>query len=962
MNSRFSPQNVEAAMVEASNPMSTDQQTAITLLNEWSQDPTSIFTALQIVESSQNPPARFMSAVHLSHGIPNYWGQVVDPNAKNQFRLQLLNVVTNTPPTENTLHYFIESLCNIAVYDWPEEWPDFTKIIFGQIQVNNSIKIFSYLLKNIDNNKNITDSRRNDLRNFFVDHLNEVMPIITQYFNSTDDANATINVDDIVDSLNVYNFLLRWAPLDKIITFELFQKLALAFLTNESTCKLSIKCFYSIFIDRTDSSMAFRTYSPFLARALSKGLFTSNGLPVTSDPDVLDFVIKFLGSYSSVFELFFISNKEKLDQDILSILDESVIDLISAMQAKGVSTDDLHDDLIHLFQVILSIPVDQIQENFWKLWDDILKRIQFECHHKMIVSPTTNFFMPMMEQIRNVLYNALPSAVSEEGTCIFTARTCMATLVYINPANFIEFIKAQAPSPQLCYAIGAIEFVTDRNMNIDSLQIVVVELLNHASDTSDSQFLIALLFVLSHSTKYFAEDQQLFARFIEFVITCMSGNEKIVSTAATHALHYVVQRRLGLFKDDSSQFTEQLIESSERYLQNLEPSAAIRIFKVCTWLIYYNNDKSETPGSQLFAKLFEPIMAVVGNAAAFPKDTVETSLEIITECALSAPYAIPLFYETIWVQLGQIAAATIPNIAVPSDSVSYVLNAISAIQIKLPFEQVMPQVVELMRLMQQRGRIEDCFFNYFLNLRHSFKEMNEYYSTIHQALVLPVFNSPDPPPTAVFNMLSAFDTTVVDIEWMTMVTIGAISDLRTEVCDSALYALQEHIMMLTSEQYNQFISHVIPQLISALIGSIVDMMHKQSFTNFVSFMRFLITSSTDDQQNLQKAAIVNALKQTSPEPQPQFFDNFGEYIISVHSSPYKFKAAFANLLVVLRKASPGDAQLFEVEPIYQNSIFSMLFDAVFNDWGKMFNFSLEAEDIGIPGLKVMKLKKVNKEK
>lgn len=968
---RFSQENVEKAMEISQDITSSDQQAAMGLLNEWMEQPSSLFTALQLVRTTNSFYCSFMSSSLIKNKISSFWGQM-EPDQRNEYRESLSTLIATVPDINNQISYnLIRALCYIALSDWPVDFQNFSNIIFpsnesGTIAV--SLRILSSFMEEIDTSNLITDLRRNNLRQLIsTQQHDKIMEMISTFINAPELAN---------DILLICNYMLRWGSVEDIINFDLFQKLSLQFLSDEHACEKAVQCLTSIFISRTDSAIAFRTFSPFLADALAKGIFP-NQKPVTSNPHVMIFLLRFLLEYSSIFELVLIYDQAKNDETASTFIDENVVLLVETMNQKGISQATLREDLLQLYQIILSIPpnqiIEEVQTYFWQLWDNNLRRVCYEQNHNMTVNAASSFYLPFLDEIRRSLFNSLSSSIDKDGICLFQTRTTIGTLFMINQNAFFDFLKVQPPSPQLCHAIGTIEFALDNNSKLENVLMIIIELLQHANVDQSPEYLSALLFGMSHSTRCYQSNDQLFSQFIEFILSSMIGNDKLVSNAATQALYYIVQRKAGLFKGECRYYAELLISHSEAYLQNLEPQAAIRIFKVCTWLICYNKRNSSSSGMEvievlrsltttlissdannnnnenlldengcheLYVKLFNPIVAVLNKPDQFPQETVETALDIIRECCLGSPSLAPAIFSFLWPPLFNLAANMIPNVNFQNNILSYVLNAMSSMQVNMSFSQTSVQVNEIFNLMTQRQKIEESFFEYFTVIRDIFNELDSMYPIIHQQLVTPSLSSNEPLPGSMFLMIGQFTPDVVDIEWLTMAAIQALNELRPEVGEDALGALQSMIHKLSQDNFIKFLNNVAPQLISTVIGAIVDLMHKPLFIKLIDFLRFIIMSSdlersgnpaNSNMQTMIRNVIVSALKNFALEPNPGFFENFADYLLSVQRQFFKFKAAFGNLLVVLRKASPSDAELFKIEPAQQNSMFSVMFDSFFKN-------------------------------
>ncbi|OHT05735.1 hypothetical protein TRFO_26477 [Tritrichomonas foetus] len=971
----YTAANIEAA-IQKSLISCQEQQEAIDFLGRWSQNSESILSAIELFQITQNFNVRMVCSSLLIHAIPSFWGKIDDKNLKNNIRTQLVNIVLNYnhDNARDIIHkYLAISISHIGLFDWPEEWPEFSNVFFpaensSELQIVNSIKILKYFVKDIQTSKNITELRRTKLINLFLDQTPTIMNLITQSLEQPVLAH---------DALSIYSCFLLWAPIEQVVSLPLFQKIVCEFLANDETCILCLKCLTSIFISRSDSAIAFRIYSPLLAKSLSTLKFP-NQLPVSSNTEVTEFIIRFLHLYTSVFELVFIRDQAGSDPYVSALIDDSVLGLIDTMVSNGISPKEIRNDLIHLYQVVLSMNIDNIKESFWQLWIDILRRIRFEKSNTKI-KPSTNFFQPIYDNILSSLFNSLPSAISDDGVCLYQAKGCFNSMFYIDPDGFIEFIKTQSPSPQLCFAIGVIDVVLETNHNIGTLSQIAFELLEHFSSLSnDPKYVVALLYGLSHAAFFFIDNMSLFSRFIELIITCMTENDENISASATYALEYLVTKKSHLFKQNTNQLTEQLVELSEKYLHNLNQASALRMFNVCATLIcqnyHYNPrlritefipnasveqinpqvtdlnsdssnvtlncnqndiqlDDQQNEGNQMnkliesniygtsqFQKLLEPVITVLTNFTNYPNELIETSFLVIKECCNSSTSAIFLFHNLIWPVLTRISTIVIPNTAFTNDFILYVLNAVANMQISMNDTELEQQIREILSLMIQRNQIEECFFDYFtlLMINQISFNMETLYPIIFEKLVLPALNLEDPPFTAIFRMIGQFDPSVIDINWITTISINSIKDLRKEVCESVLNALQNIIYKLNSMTLLQFTTCAGKQIVRALIESITDTMHKPSFLKNVDFLRVFLQLCTPELQEELKTEILQVLNECSAEPSQGFYVNFINYIFTVMWQFSFFKEAFLNLLIILKKASPGDGAMFAVEPVHQN--------------------------------------------
>ena len=552
----FSPSSVEAAILAMNLPQEHDN--SIELLNDWTQLPESILTALELVCESTDEKVKIVCSNFLSHSIVNFWSKIESDQQKT-FREQIANFALNYGNKDQIIKYISKSIAQIAVFDWPDEWPEFTSILLPQddqteVFYSNSLEIFSKFVKAIQTSPDITESRRSLLINFFIEQILEIIEYLAKFIDEPLFAKST---------LKIFSYLLLWIPNNEAVLPPIFEKIFVEFLMNEETCSVSLKCLSSIFILRSDSSVAFRLYAPYLIQSLSNSTFP-NQQPISSNSSVIEFVIQFLNIYMVAFQIIFVYDQVKAEPRLSTLVDPSVDELYETIKTKNFSLENLKGDLIHLFQVILSLEVEDIKESYWQLWFSILKQIKCEIMCNFDVNPANEFFQPFLTDILQCLYNSLPSAVNEDGIFIYQARGCFNSFFFINQEVFIQFVKDQQPSVNLCYLIGMLEFVLNSNEFIKSLSNVVLELLETLDQSSDPLYINALLFCLPHSSIFFHENNELFSKFIEFVITCIDDENTTISDSASNALAYVVDNRVGLFSGESKEFTENIVDQSEK--------------------------------------------------------------------------------------------------------------------------------------------------------------------------------------------------------------------------------------------------------------------------------------------------------------------------------------------------------------------------------------------------------------
>lgn len=945
----LSQSNIQGAILAMNSP--EDHNDSIELLNSWTQQPESILTALDLIMESEHENVKAVCSAFLKYSIIDFWNQT-DPSLKPNFRKRIINYALSYENKDQILKNISAIIAHIAIFDWPDEWPDLTSIIISTVERSNifyynSLKIFQKLVKDIQRSENITELRRIALINLFIEQITDIFEYLTNFLGVPLFAKA---------SLKTMSYLLLWIPNYETILPPIFEQILTNFLSNEDTCTASLKCLSSIFISRSDSSTTISKYGPFLIHTISNSTF-SGVKPITSNKSVIEFIIQFLNYYMISFELVLVIDQVREEPQLSLLIDDSINELHETLtSSKEMSIVDFKNDLIQLFQVILSIQVEDIKDDFWHLWFNILKQVRYELTCKFKINPANEFFQPMLPVVLQTLYDALPSAINEESIFTYQTRVCISSLFFIDQESFIQFVNSQQMSVNLCYLIGILEFVLDSNDATRSLSRIVIELIESLDKLTDSQFVVALLFCLTHSSVFFQKNNNLFEKFIEFIIACFNDEDTDVNDAACNALSYIVNNRVGLFSGESKQFTESIVEQSEKFFYNMNQQASFSIFKTCTKLICQNDQVSNS--KELFQSLLEPVMNFLsdflkqikqiiqekGNLIEFQScenkifERVEFAVSIINECTNCSYFAATKFFDLVWPTLFELTNIVIENSEFDSDLVSTLLNAIAWIQVNLN-----PQEIDEIDLMKQifdsmisRGSIDESIFDYISIIKEHIEDDSEsienLYPFIHQNFIEPSLNvdeQSDVPLRGILRMVTLFNPKSIDIQWITSIAINGIRDLRTDVNTHAIKCLNHVISNVSNEQFSEFTDNFENSVVFAVIEGITDRIHKNSIPKYIEFLRsFANVVSSDQEKNGLKPDIMNSLQKCANEPSDGFFENFTNYILSIKKMYVQFKEAFLDLLIVLKKSTPSDYRLFEIEPVHQNIIIDEMINSV----------------------------------
>ena len=946
MDNQFSPENIDKAV----DSYNSNQIEVIEFLNEWSEDISSLSTAIYLIQNSKKSISRFISSTLIKNKIPLYWNQL-EAEQRTEFRDSLLFAIFNSNNLDNnTIYNLIDALCSIALFDWPDDYPAFSNIFSppNDSNIKNSLTILSNFLKKVDISDFITHVHRSSLRELIISKFQEnIMLIIGNYINEPELS---------LEVLTIYNYMLRWSSTDDVINFELFIQFINQFLTNEDTCEKAVNCLRSIFLSRSDSKINFGNFSPFLINLLSEGLF-QNQKAITTNIHIIGFAIDFLKTYTPSLEILFFYDQIKEENEIL--INNSIELLYQTMRENEISPLTLHDNLVNLCQIILSIPsediIDNFQYEFLSLWNEIIRRIRKESEYNNPTKPASELYLPLFNEIRQSLFNIVSYIGDDDNDHHYYLESTLCSIYYLNPTDFFDFLREQPLSTQFCYSLGAFELITDMEKQ-ENIVLIISELLENSNDCESSEFQCALLYGISRCGGYLASDHQLFSQFIEFIFNSLSESDITVSTAASKAFKFLIDNNFDLFKFDYDFIVKSIVSQSENFILNLGRKAAKNVYQACTCLINANYDEEGITPDQIdsekvdeyrenmIQKLFEPIVSIIQNIDQFHQETVETSLDIISKCCHkkgdstilyddlydSESIVDFIFYTNsmtentlnyLYIPLCQLAAEVIADLDFPDSFIEHLLIALSVVQSNFPFDQISSQIKELFELMKSREKIEDCFFKYFYLIRNSFNEIDSLYTDLHQELIVPYLLNEEQPCNEMFQMISNFSPDLLDFDWMTEITFKAVNELDSNVANSALKMYSSLLKKLSHDQCIGFLNGIVFQLIPLIINSIVNLNYKSLFEPLVELLRCIIMlpvskkikeDEMDADLNVSfKQSIISSLLLVASEPENGFFDNFANYLLNVRDLQFEFFDIFQNLLIVLKKYFPCDFAVFQ---------------------------------------------------
>ena len=871
--------------------MQQNPESSLAVLHGWENDQDCIILSCVVLEQSSNLYAKYYASVILDQRIPVKW-ESISSDDRNKIRGFIITKLQENSDNQQIVCALSRTIAHIAIFDFPEEWPDFENLLVPQQENYATFQILEAFLTDVEESKFITKHRRQKLRN----HLNRRIDIISQRI-----SNGFLTEQIADQALNAYANMLIWAN-NFIVTRDLLNIITHSFLPKESTITTAVLCLKRIFIKRYDSEILFQQLYIDLFQALVT-IKLPTGQSITSVYIVVKFICSIFANYMMMLErnIAKTANKE---------LKQNILDLIT---------------------ILLSMRED-IPNKFWILWSEIFRRIVSQNIEEIRFTFTKDLFDPMIPIIRKNLYEILPFSVDDDGTLQPQVQSCIGGLIEADYSGFLNFLEHQSLSSSLCYALGCLMSVRVPTQDMISFTQIVQQLIdesdNKLNENDGSDYLVPLLFGLSR-TAFFLHAMDLFDKFFDLVINCLEMPIERLRNAATHALLYTAEKHSNLFSNENETDSIKislLVQMSESFVINFPVDSAVRMF-LCVTILLIQNRKN------LFASLFEPIISSLRSQNGA---IIQKALEIVCEISskqvpkLDNPNPekceyIPAgsyFAEFVLPPILELLPKVILDRYSSLHSNELILNALgSLIRCANEYSAVDQIIRNTLDIFTKRGEPIPCFYTFIGKLRNQFSEMNALYGEIMNTFVYPIIplNNPvvqqNTPLAEILLMINSFKYTLkeTNVEWVVMVCMSyGITSLEKETNQAATKTIIRVFREMETNDLRELFSKLGLDLFIIVFEVFSNSILNDTFQN-LSKMLFKICRLLSEDLNVPQEVnqlLLAALTRTFDGKNQAVYEEFVQYLTSNIHDFSKFSDAITNFLIMQNKISPGDTSLF----------------------------------------------------
>jgi hypothetical protein len=282
------------------------------------------------------------------------------------------------------------------------------------------------------------------------------------------------------------------------------------------------------------------------------------------------------------------------------------------------------------------------------------------------------------------------------------------------------------------------------------------------------------------------------------------------------------------------------------------------------------------------------------------------------------PYA-ELFLEFLWPSVQTLVALIVPDRACDSLTVELVLDAAGALLTGVSWSVAGHIVRAMLDVLVAREQVLGCFFRLLVSLQKTFGEITDLAEAIFTSFIFPACAAGDPPLAEIMQLVASMRGGWVSIEWVMEGVCEALAGFDSDAIKWSVKAvirvMRERAASETVEIMNVYGERVVQGVLVAL----TDGFHNDEFDSLVKLLRKLCVfignggRFNDAWRDLLIAQLHTVVQY---EPQDGIFASFvgclnnatQNILVDPHGD--EFREAFVNLLVILKKLSPGDDAVF----------------------------------------------------
>lgn len=847
-----------------------DQANAILL--EWTNSDHAHIEAFYILKHSYNLTPRYGAATILKNKIKTSWSSL-DPTLQNEIRDYLLNQIyqENTNLKEQLKHMLII----IAIHEWPEIWPGFLDSILttssDDPNFHSNLLLLEMFAKELEDCKYVTHSKLIQQRNYFIASIASIMQLLGV---------SLLTEENSIPALNILNSLLMWADISNFASNEIIDLLLSDFLVHEKTQQAALSCLTSLFLERNDCGPIIKMIIPSLVHAFAQLSSYSNIAVV--------FLVNFFRKYTQIIENMIFGDQSDPMSKKLSIL---LLRDDSETPPLDDYTIQLLPEVHSLFRVILSSQIDFIWRfEYWNLWINIMRRMLICVMTGRTDRPTFKLFSPIFSNIQAGLLASLPYAFEESKAIVQPAVCTWDLIARIDIDSYISFLSQLPLSPEVIYAVGCVSLGPTMLNNEGVVPFFSNMYSSFFSMTESNEIVQPILYSIARGTPIMEQNQELFDKYYDLLITCMLNREKEFQNAAIHSFLYAVNKSPDLF--GNNQYILGILNQLDSILPNIDETIATLLIRAVTIMVARVKNDEETMFS-LFDMIANSIVLLM-------PDFAPLALKMISEFAFYSNPTTAQALRNIWPSLIDCIQQEDPLLYENS------YEAFSACIANCLLTEISDQVDFFWQTVFKIPR--QFAYESIATIRSYHLEIDTYYSMVEDFI-----KNEDKLSRSLFTMIKCFDPNLFNISLIMNLAILGMNEIEIDISKEAISLIEEIMFGLAQEAREEFLKNYTSTIVSTTLSCMLDSMHMGAFSKQVGLIRQLY--SFEKQMDFDYLEVLyTSFKQIIDEPSENFFKNFVAQVAESMYDHYGLKQMFSDLMIMMKKSTPKEqSQLLELE-------------------------------------------------
>ena len=775
---------IEAASTSLYKGSLNEQQEAHNFLLEWKNSPECEANAFEILNNNSFSIYAKMTSISVIKDISknklyNYDIHMLE-SLKNKV-IELARLYSNCVNENIVLSEISVVLACIALYIWPENWPNFPFDILGPIEnphlFDNKTGFYISLLRElifeILNSRVINSNKRVYLISCFSFTVPQILDFIIPIIDSFEQ--ICFDILNFNLSISLLSDLLRISPISFFNNENILNHIVNGISSNNEDIHNKWVIFASnLLLKHPERQSIINSFlKPILEISFLCG--QQNG---KSSNNLCIFTLEFLIEYLKL---------------IIKINDPGLNEILSKL-------------LILLSKQPLTEQTDLAL--IWFLWLQIF-RLDF------LPKLPLNF-----DQL-TVLFDLLLPTFTSEGFVKNKTAVKSFSAFYECFADQINNIIIQSSLvPQITIATGIIWRSMKKDVELAIANQFYSKIICNEVDPP-TLFAISFCFRFLRSN---IEAQSFLSRILENIIQNIDLNSHSSSNdlhiSMSYALKYISNSVPEIFFNNKS-LLKTLLSNINYYLFNEFEDCGKRIFKVIHKLLSNSTSDDftylEINNEQIFSTLAQYILNMISN-----NQTLYNGLACLCSLDLQSP-----LYKLLLDPLLQILENILSDNFSCKDIVDKYINVIAMSFASLPFSSIESSFLNILKILSGKNNLYVQTFKFLEIIRKSHIEVDNYFFELFENLILPyITKSGKDIDREFFDMIKIFPDTILCDQIILSISYG-INDLRADVVQSSAECIFKHNFEYAS----------IILFLNQTLSSLFDMIHSNSFSTYVNLLQ-----------------------------------------------------------------------------------------------------------------------------